>query len=202
MTKQGLLVVISGPSGVGKGTVLRSFMAQNENVRLSISATTRSPRPGEEDGVHYYFLSRERFLELAGSGDMLEHAEYSGNYYGTPRDMVQRELDAGNDVILEIDVQGAMQVKAARPDALMVFILPPSMAELTRRLVDRRTEDEVTINRRLAAARGELEQAHRYDYAVVNDNIEDAVEKLAAILRAAKCSTRYLNDFINEVQCL
>ncbi len=202
MTKQGLLVVISGPSGVGKGTVLRSFMAQNENVRLSISATTRSPRPGEEDGVHYYFLSRERFLELARSGGMLEHAEYSGNYYGTPRDMVQRELDAGNDVILEIDVQGAMQVKAARPDALMVFILPPSMAELTRRLVDRRTEDEATINRRLAAARGELEQAHRYDYAVVNDNIEDAVEKLAAILLAAKCSTRYLNDFINEVQCL
>jgi len=202
MNNKGLLVVISGPSGVGKGTVLRSYLAQNKKVKVSISATTRKPRPGEEDGVHYYFMAEERFCQLAENDGMLEHAQYSGNYYGTPREMVERELCAGNDVILEIEVQGAMQVKQKCPDALMIFILPPSMAELTKRLIDRRTEDEETINRRMAAAKNELAQASSYDYAVINDNVDDAVEKIGAILRAAKCSTNYMKDFINEVQQL
>lgn len=200
MNKRGLLVVVSGPSGVGKGTVLRSFLAQNENVKVSVSATTRTPRPGEEDGTHYYFMTEECFCGLAENGGMLEHAQYSGNYYGTPRARVECELCAGNDVILEIEVQGARQVKEACPEALMIFILPPSFAELTKRLTDRKTEDEKTIQRRMEAAKCELAQAGCYDYAVVNDNVDDAVQKIGAILRAAKCSTGYMKEFIDEVQ--
>lgn len=200
MNKKGLLVVISGPSGVGKGTVLRSYLAQNNNVKVSISATTRAPRPGEEDGVHYFFMTEPQFSALAENGGMLEHASYSGNRYGTPRAMVEQELVAGNDVILEIEVQGAMQVKQSCPDALMLFILPPSIAELTKRLIDRRTESEEAISRRLGAANYELAQAYDYDYAVINDNVDDAVSKIGAILRAAKCSTGYMKEFIDEVQ--
>lgn len=200
MNKKGLLVVISGPSGVGKGTVLRSYLAQNDNVKVSISATTRAPRPGEEDGVHYFFMTEGQFNTLAENGGMLEHASYSGNRYGTPRAMVEQELVAGNDVVLEIEVQGAMQVKRSCPDALMLFILPPSIAELTKRLIDRRTESEEAISRRLEAANYELAQAYDYDYAVINDNVDDAVSKIGAILHAAKCSTSYMKEFIDEVQ--
>lgn len=201
MNKKGLLVVVSGPSGVGKGTVLKCYLAQNpDHVKVSVSATTRAPRPGEVDGEHYHFISRERFQEMIESGRMLEYAQYSGNYYGTPCDMVERELEAGNDIILEIEVQGALQVKRRRPDAVLLFVLPPSFEELSKRLVERHTESEEVIARRLNAAGAELAQVYRYDYALVNDDIDEAARKLGAILCAAKCSTAHMKEFIDEVQ--
>ena len=200
MNNKGLLVVISGPSGVGKGTVLKNIFARNLNVKVSVSATTREPRLGEEEGTHYFFMSREKFCEIVENGGMLEHAEYSGNFYGTPRDMVERELEAGHDVILEIETRGAMQIKNAYPDTLMIFVMPPSMEELKKRLIERRTESEKVINLRLEIAKREMEKAYSYDYVVINDNIEDAAEKLRAILCAAKCSAVYMKEFIDEVQ--
>lgn len=200
MNNKGLLVVISGPSGVGKGTVLKNVFERDANVRVSISATTRRPRLGEKEGTHYYFVSRDAFMELVQSGGMLEYAEYNGNFYGTPRAMVERELALGHDVILEIEVQGGMQVKAAHPETLMLFVMPPNMAELEKRLTERNTEDKETIARRIATAKGEMLKAYDYDYVVVNDDVDTAAEKLRAILYAAKCSAKYMKEFIDEVQ--
>ncbi len=194
-----MLVVISAPSGGGKGTILKELFAQNENLRLSVSATTRAPRPGEEHGKQYYFLSREEFEALIAQGRMLEHAEYVGNYYGTPRDPVEEWLSQGRDVVLEIEVQGGAQVKKLMPECVSIFILPPSMKVLGERLRGRGTETEETVQKRLATARREIPQAREYDYLVFNDRLEDAVEEILAILRAEKLKYSRNADSIERV---
>lgn len=186
MAGKGLLLVVSAPSGGGKGTILKELFAQDDNLRLSVSATTRAPRPGEEHGKQYYFISREEFERLISQNKMLEHAEYVGNYYGTPRDPVEEWLVAGNDVVLEIEVQGGAQVKKLMPECVSIFILPPSMKVLEERLRGRGTEAEETVQKRLSTARREIPQAKEYDYIVFNDRLEDAVDDIQAILRAEK----------------
>lgn len=184
MSKQGLLLVVSGPSGCGKGTVLGELLKAQPNVFYSVSATTRAPRPGEENGVQYFFLTPEEFDQEVARGGMLEHASYCGNSYGTPRRPVMERCARGEHVILEIEVQGAQQVKRAVPGAVSIFIMPPSLEELRRRLTGRQTEDEETVSRRLETAREEMKLAGDYDYIVVNDTIPEAVEDIAAIIRA------------------
>lgn len=199
MNKRGRLIVLSGPSGVGKGTVLAKYRAEHPGVRLSVSATTRAPRPGEVDGEHYFFLSREQFEERIARGGMLEWAQYNNNYYGTPRDYVEKTLQEGGDIVLEIEVQGAMKVKEQLPEALLVFVMPPSFDELRRRLCGRGTEDPETIRGRLAAAARELERAHEYDYIVVNDTVDNAALSLSRVLDGARDLVKYNLNFISEV---
>ncbi len=196
---KGQLIVFSGPSGVGKGTVLKEFLKNRENVALSVSATTRQPRPGEENGVHYYFLTKEDFLKKVEEGNMLEYAQYNQNYYGTPKDKVEEALEQGRDIILEIEVQGALLVKEKCPDALLVFVMPPSWQELRSRLVGRNTEDAVTIENRLTIARQELQQAVHYDYILVNDSVAEAAQRLEHIIEAGRCRITEMKDFIREV---
>ncbi len=199
---KGLLVVISAPSGGGKGTILKELFSRDGNLKLSVSATTRRPRPGEKHGEQYYFISREEFESLIVEGKMLEHAEYVGNYYGTPRGPVEEWTAQGKDVILEIEVQGGAQVKRLMPECVSIFILPPSMKVLEERLRGRGTEQESTVQKRLETARREIPQASEYDYVVYNDRLEDAVEDIQAILRAEKlkynrnadCTERVLNN--------
>ena len=183
---EGLLVVISAPSGGGKGTILKELFAKDDNLVLSVSATTRSPRPGEEHGKQYYFLQKEEFEELISQGKMLEYAQYVGNYYGTPREPVEQWMAQGKDVVLEIEVQGGAQIKKRMPGCVSIFILPPSMEVLEKRLRDRGTEEDATVRKRLEKAREEIPHAKDYDYVVFNDRLEDAVEDLRAILRAEK----------------
>ena len=183
---EGLLVVISAPSGGGKGTILKELFAKDDNLVLSVSATTRSPRPGEEHGKQYYFLQKEEFEELISLGKMLEYAQYVGNYYGTPREPVEQWMAQGKDVVLEIEVQGGAQIKKLMPGCVSIFILPPSMEVLEKRLRDRGTEEDATVRKRLEKAREEIPHAKDYDYVVFNDRLEDAVEDLRAILRAEK----------------
>ncbi len=199
MSKKGLLIVLSGPSGSGKGTVLRELLKEEENIFLSVSATTRSPRPGEENGVHYFFLSREEFeAEIANDG-MLEHACYCENYYGTPKKPVFDRCDNGQDVILEIEVQGAMQVLEKQKEAVSIFIMPPSLTELRERLIGRQTEDMETVERRLATALEEMKYAKQYDYIVVNDSIQEAVKDIKAILQAEKLKSGRMEEFLQTV---
>ena len=199
MNNKGQLIVFSGPSGVGKGTVLQHYLAGHPRAMVSVSATTRSPRPGEVDGVHYHFMSREGFEKLVADGQMLEHACYNGNYYGTPRAAVEAARAEGRDVVLEIEVQGALQVKKLCPDALLVFVLPPSWEELEHRLSGRGTEDAQTVAKRMAIAAGELPLAHEYDYAIVNDTVEQASARLEQIVEANRFTADNMNEFINEV---
>ena len=200
MSNKGLLFVFSGPSGVGKGSIMKNFTAKyaDENF-ISVSATTRKPRPGEVNGVHYFFMSEDEFTALAENGGMLEYANFSGNYYGTPKEPVYKTLEEGKNVFLEIEVQGAAKVKKICPEAIFVFVMPPNMEELTRRLVDRNTEDQKTIELRLSNARREIEQARNYDYIIVNNTIEEAVEELAAIVSSSKCTYGNMKNFIDEV---
>lgn len=200
MTKRGLLIVLSGPSGVGKDTILHRFLEQrSEDCVLSVSATTREPRPGEVDGKDYFFLSREKFGELAASGEMLEYAQYGGNLYGTPRAAVDAQLEAGRHVILEIEVQGAMQIKTLRPDAVFVFIMPPSWECLESRLSNRGTETPESLQRRLAHARTEMTYANKYDYVLVNDEISRCAHQFSAVVDAAQCANHNMREFIEEV---
>ena len=178
--RRGNLFVISGPSGAGKGTLVVRLLQAVPDAWLSVSATTRQPRKGEVDGVQYYFISRDKFLEMVDSGELLEWAEYSGNFYGTPLSSVRDHIDAGNQVILEIDVQGAFQIREKVPEAILVFIEPPSLEVLEQRLRGRGTEDEATILRRMEAAKVELSQKEEYDIRLVNDDLETAVEQLVA----------------------
>lgn len=191
LNDRGLLVVISGPSGVGKGTVRKAlFNRAGHNLEFSISMTTRSPRIGEVDGKDYYFVSKEYFNESIEKGNLLEHAKFVNNYYGTPKDKVIEQLEQGKEVVLEIEVQGALQVKAKMKDAVFIFIAPPSWEALEKRLVNRGTETSDIIMERLTKARNEIMLASSYDYIVINDEIENAVDKIIAIIRAehAKCS--------------
>lgn len=179
---KGTLYVFTGPSGAGKGTLISRLLAEDDRIFYSISATTRAPRPGETDGVQYYFLKREDFEAKIAQNAFLEHAKYVDNYYGTLEAPVNEKLEAGKDVILEIEVQGAMQVHEKRPDAVMVFITPPSFEELANRLRGRGTEDEAKVLKRLETAKGELAQQNKFDYVVVNDTVDRAVEELHGIL--------------------
>ncbi len=199
MSGKGLLVVLSGPSGAGKDTVLKSLMQNEPGVRLSVSATTRAPREGEEDGKDYFFLSCPRFKELVENGKMLEHAEYCGNFYGTPSEPIEAWQAEGCDVILEIEVQGGAQIKTKRPDCVSIFILPPSLEVLEKRLRRRGTDAEEAIQKRLAAAKSEIAQAMHYDYVVVNDDLESAVEQVAEILRTEKLKSIRNQDFIERM---
>ena len=184
---KGNLFIVTGPSGAGKGTVLGRVMPSMEDLHYSVSATTRAPREGEEDGVNYYFLRKEQFLEMIGQGAFLEHAEYVGNYYGTPAGPVDECLNKGMDVVLEIEVQGALIVKQKRPEAKLVFIIPPSFSDLELRLRSRGTETEETIAKRLEKAR-EYQMADQYDYIVLNDKVEKAADELRAIILASRCA--------------
>ena len=188
MPERGLLIVISGPSGSGKGTVLAELFKRRKGIFYSVSATTRSPRPGEVDGKNYFFLSKEEFEKSIASGGMLEYACYCGNYYGTPRAAVEERLARGEDVVLEIEVQGAHKVRGACPEAVSVFLMPPSVAELEKRLRGRGTESEETILGRLDTARTEMKIAHEYDHVVVNDDVVRAADEISDIIDSEKRS--------------
>lgn len=187
--RRGLLIVLSGPSGCGKGTVVSRILAQREDTVLSVSVTTRAPRPGETDGVEYFFRTREQVEEMIRNDELLEYAQYSGNYYGTPRAAVEALLEQGKNVILEIEVQGAGQVMHREPDHVSIFLATPSMTELERRLRSRGTETEERITSRLSAAQYELQHACDYQYLVLNDEIPLAVQRLNSIIEAE--SLRY-----------
>ena len=196
---KGTLIVFSGPSGCGKGTVLKEFFASGGQAFCSVSATTRQPRAGEEDGVHYYFLTRESFEEKLANDEILEHTTYCGNYYGTPRGPVYERLERGENVILEIEVEGALQIREKCPEAVLVFVMPPSLSELRQRLIGRQTEDIATVDRRMEAARREVKMAYQYDYVIVNNVVEEAAEELKTILRAEALKTSNRKKLIDEV---
>lgn len=182
--RKGLLILISGPSGTGKGTVCDLLRQKHPEISYSISATTRQPRPGEQDGVNYYFYTKEKFREMIDQGQMLEWAEVYGNFYGTPKQKVLDRLEAGEDILLEIDTQGALNVMKVMPEGLFIFLLPPSLEELAARLKGRGTETEESLHRRLGAAVDEIKLATKYRYVVVNDKVEDAQETIANIIEA------------------
>ncbi len=185
---KGNLFIVTGPSGAGKGTVLGRLLPTMEQLQYSVSATTRAPREGEEDGVNYYFLNRNDFLNMVDRGEFLEYAEYVGNFYGTPAGPVDECLEKGVDVILEIEVQGALTVKSKRPEAKLVFIIPPTFADLELRLRSRGSESDEIIAKRLEKAKEEYSMANHYDYIVCNGEVEQAVEELRSIIKAARCT--------------
>lgn len=188
-SQKGLLIIVTGPSAVGKGAICRVLTERNPEVRFSVSATTRPPRPGEVDGVEYYFLSKDEFIRRRDAGELLEWAEVYGNYYGTPRGPVEAALSRGEDIILDIDIVGATAVKEQYPDALSVFVIPPSMAELKARMAKRGTESEEAVQRRLTEAPKWIRMGLTYHYVLVNDDLETAVRQLQAVITAEKCRT-------------
>ncbi|WP_442603895.1 guanylate kinase [Paenibacillus sp. KN14-4R] len=185
--EKGILIVLSGPSGVGKGTVCTSLRKSSPELIYSVSATTRTPRQGEVDGVNYFFKSHEQFKSMIENDDMLEWAEYVGNFYGTPRQFVEETLRSGKDVILEIEVQGALKVKQKFPEGVFIFLLPPSLNELENRIVSRGTETDESIRSRMSVAVEEMRLMEHYDYAIVNDHVETAGNKIKSILEAEHC---------------
>lgn len=195
---KGTLFIVSGPSGCGKGTVLAEIIKQ-DNVYYSVSATTRAPRPGEVNGVNYHFLSKDEFEQLIANDGVLEYASYCGNYYGTPKKPVEDMLAEGKNVILEIEVQGALKVMEKCPEAVSVFILPPSLKELRRRLHKRGTESEEVIEKRISEAAGEIGKAVNYDYVMVNGELENAVSDLLSIINSQKLKKENSEYLINEV---
>ena len=195
---KGTLFIVSGPSGCGKGTVLAEILKQ-DNVYYSVSATTRAPRPGEINGVNYHFLSKDEFEKLIENGGMLEYANYCGNYYGTPKKPVENMLAEGKNVILEIEVQGALKVMEKCPEAVSVFILPPSLKELRRRLHKRGTETEEVIEKRIGEAAGEIRKAVNFDYVMINGELEIAVSDLLSIINSQKLKKENSEYLIDEV---
>lgn len=185
--ERGLLIVLSGPSGVGKGTVCGALRKQDTDILYSVSATTRSPREGEIDGVNYFFKTREDFEEMIKNDQLLEWAEYVGNFYGTPVDYVEKTLSEGKDIILEIEVQGALKVREKFAEGVFIFLMPPSLAELRSRIVNRGTETEDLINNRMTVAKDEIEMMDKYDYVVENDEVHLAVERIKAIVISEHC---------------
>ena len=200
MKRKGVLIVVSGFSGAGKGTLMKRLLAAYDNYALSISMTTRAPRENEEEGVHYFFSTKEQFEQKIAEDGLIEYACYCGNYYGTPRAYVEEQLEAGKDVILEIEIQGALKVKEKVPDSLLLFVTPPNAAELERRLVGRGTESREVIDKRLARASEESEGIEAYDYIVVNDNLEDCVREINELVEAARKSPVRRNEFIKQIR--
>ena len=192
--KRGQLYVISGPSGCGKDTIVNNLLKENKNLWLSISCTSREPRGKEKDGVEYFFLSREEFEKEIENDGFLEYAEYAGNYYGTPKKSIEEHLNNGEDVILVIEIQGALKIKTLLPETLFIFILPPSMKELKRRLEGRGTESKEKIDKRFLRAYEEINEVGKYNYVVVNDEVKTAVEKVSAILLSEKCRVDRIID--------
>ncbi len=184
---KGKTFIICGPSGVGKGTVVSRLLEADPTLYFSVSATTRAPRAGEADGVHYHFLTREKFQEWIDAGDFLEHAQFVGNFYGTPRRYVDEAMDQGRDVLLDIEIQGAEQIHQKRPEAVRIYIAPPSWEELERRLTGRGTEDTEKVRSRLARGREEFAAAKDFDYLVINDTVDHAVAEIRAIMAAEHC---------------
>lgn len=200
MNKRGILVVISGPSGVGKGTIINKLFEFDDNLYFSVSATTRKPRQGEVNGVHYTFKNIEEFENDIKSGEMLEYAQFSGNYYGTPKSAVEKKLAQGKDVILDIEIQGARNVKKLLPEAVLIYILPPSIEELRHRLIGRNTEDEETVNKRLNTAYKELREAPElYNYFVENDTVEKSTAKIISIIEGERCNKSAMQDILKNI---
>lgn len=199
MKPQGVLLVLSGPSGAGKGTICQKLREKRDDLSYSVSATTRAPRKGEVDGKDYFFLTIDCFKEMIANDEMLEYAEIYGNYYGTPRSYVMDILDQGKDVVLEIDPQGALQIKKRFPDAVFVFIVPPSLDELTKRIYKRGTDSEEVIKRRLSAATSELAYASKYDYIIVNDEVGKASKKVSNIIDAERNRAVRTFFIVNEI---
>ncbi len=197
---KGILIVLSGFSGAGKGTLVKELMKTYDNYALSISMTTRKPREGEVHGREYFFTERESFEEKIAQNGLIEYAEYCGNYYGTPRDYVEEMLAAGRDVLLEIEIQGMHKVKKMFPDMLTLFVTPPSIAELEKRLRGRGTETEEVIKKRLARAAEEAKGMEDYEYLVVNDDLQECVEEIHSIVKAAKRASRRNTEFINNIR--
>ncbi|SFL47837.1 guanylate kinase [Paenibacillus sp. 1_12] len=187
--ERGILIVLSGPSGVGKGTVCKALRGCAPDLVYSVSATTRDPRAGEVDGVNYFFKTREQFKKLIDTDQILEWAEYVGNFYGTPRQFVEETLNSGKDIILEIEVQGALQVKQKFPEGVFIFLLPPSLDELESRIIGRGTESEESIRSRMSVAMDEFRLMDYYDYAIVNDKVENACSRIQSIIVAEHCRT-------------
>ena len=200
MKKKGLLIVISGPSGAGKGTICKEWLCRHPETVLSVSVTTRPPRPMEEDGINYFFRTREVFEKMIEENEFLEYARVYDNYYGTPRKYVQQHLMAGQDVILEIDIQGALQVKDRFEKGVFLFIVPPTMEELKKRIVKRGTEDPEVILKRFKSAFEEINFIKRYNYIVVNDKVEEAVRKIEAVILAEKCRVDRNRELILQLQ--
>lgn len=200
MNGKGLLFVVSAPAGCGKDTILEQLFARTDTAGYSVSATTRAPREGEVDGVHYHFRTREQFEQMIRDGEVLEYTEYCGNYYGTPRKGVEELIAQGRDVILKIEVEGAMNIKRLFPECCLVFILPPSLAELERRLRKRGTETEEKIIARTEQARREIELAENYDYLIVNGELSAAVDDLLAVLRAEKLRRTRCSGLLEEIR--
>ena len=197
MNEKGILIILSGPSGTGKGTVVEKLKA-DPSYALSISATTRQPRNYEQDGVHYFFKSTDEFKKMIEEGKLLEWAEFCGNFYGTPKDYVMGKLNEGLNVILEIEVQGAAQIKKIFPEAVTVFLIPPDKEELRKRLIGRGTEDMDTVEKRLKRASEEIELLPHYDFVVVNDTVENAVKRINTVVKAAKMGSQRYIDKIKE----
>jgi guanylate kinase len=191
---KGVLIVISGPSGAGKGTICKELIEKHDNIYISVSATTRSPRAGEVDGVNYYFLTKDEFKDKVESNGFIEYANVHGNYYGTPKLNVEKMLNEGKNVILEIDIQGALQVKDNFEEGVFIFILPPSMEELKRRIIKRGSETEESLMTRFKNAYKEINYVSKYNYAVVNDTLDLAVSKVEAIINAEKCRVDRIKD--------
>lgn len=197
--KQGMLIVLSGPSGTGKDTVLREVVSKDRTLNLSVSATTRPPREGEVDGKDYYFINKKNFLNMVKEGKFLEYAKYCGNYYGTPFSEVDGLLDAGKDVILEIEIDGGCQVKKRCPEAVSIFIIPPSIDVLRQRILNRGIDNINNMEDRLETAKKELKFAGKYDYIVVNDNLEECVLNILSIIKSERMKSFRINYIINEV---
>ena len=200
MDRKGIIIVVSGFSGAGKGTLMKELIKRYDNYALSVSATTRDPRPGEENGREYFFVSNEEFEKLIAENGLIEHAGYVNHYYGTPRKFVEDKLSQGIDVILEIEIQGALQIKEQYPDAVLLFVMPPSAAELKKRLVGRGTETEEVISQRLSRAKEESVGIEKYDYIVINDDLGQCVDKVNQIIDAAHYSPMRNLDFIETIR--
>ena len=200
MNQRGILVVVSGFSGSGKGTLMKTLLEKYDNYALSISATTRQPRAGEENGREYFFVTKEQFQEMIREDHLIEYAQYVDNYYGTPKAYVEKQMDAGKDVILEIEIQGALKVKEQFPETLLVFIMPPSAEELKRRLVGRGTETEEVIQSRLERAVKESEGIERYDYLLVNDDVERCSEEMHRLIQIQHNRAVNCLEFIGRIQ--
>lgn len=199
MERKGLLLVFSGPSGTGKGTVCKALVEGNLDLRLSVSATTRLPRTGEVEGINYIFLKKEDFKRMIAEGQFLEWAKVYGNYYGTPLPFVQKAMEKGNDMMLEIDIQGAFQVREKIPEAVLIFVAPPSMADLKLRLNARGADSPEEIQKRLCCAFEEIKLAREYDYIIINDEVGRAVKLVQAIIEAEKCRARYLKTYLAKL---